>query len=489
MSTPSSGAAGRHLGSLTLGPITIPYGVIGEARLLRGIEDAPQSFVRHLVVHGSLPRLSYPELLDVLDRAGLRGCGGAGYPVAKKLRDLRAGRTRAVVVNCAEGEPGSAKDHLLAARKPHLLLDGAVAVARAIRAKRIVVAVTDPHLFQILNTARKRWPESHQIQIRQVKPRYITGEGGALVSALSGGNGQPSARRPHLTERGLNGAPTLVYNAETCAQIALAVRAGFGPSSESTARATGGAVTALVTVSGAVAHPGVYEVPADVKLGDVMRVAGVDDPQAVVIGGYHGTWLDPDPHLSLSAEALAEAGASLGPGAIAFLGHDTCPLGELAAVAQWLAQESANQCSPCALGLPALADNLTALSNGVSDQPGIAATRQTADRIRGRGACAHPDGTTRFVLKGLAMLTDDIAAHQDHGGCSRPTKGHLALTRADALNSLTAPSTPNNHQILMSADPIRCKGTGLCAALLDAVTRDDQLEFPIIDQQQLAAVP
>jgi len=492
MSDSPGPAIGRDGGLVKLGSLIIPYEAIGDARLMNAISEDPGDYAFHIDAHGPLPRVSFRALLEVLDRADLRGCGGARYPVADKLRALRAGRTPLVVVNGAEGEPGSAKDHLLLAIKPHLVFDGAVAVARAIGAKEIVVAVTDPHLVEILDIARRRRPHSHLIRIRQLEARYITGEGGALISALNGGNGLPPGRRRHATERGFRGAPTLLCNVETWAQVALAILTDSNQTCRTNewtgANRHSGVTTRLLTVTGAAAKPGVYEIPTKIRLREIMRIAGVNKPQAVVIGGYHGSWLSPDPELSLSAAALSEVKATLGPGVIAFLGQDTCPLGELAAVAQWLAHESAKQCQPCKLGLPALADNLTALSTGTSADPTeVDIIQQLGSRINGNGACSHPDGATRFIRNGLEFLSGDIATHRKFGGCDRDTKGYLALTKADAL---TPPTPPASQEILMSVDLTRCKGNGHCAALLSgAVSFDGQLHFPKIDQTRLATVP
>ncbi len=407
-----------------LDPAAIPVGSIGTAQMLAGIGGDLTPHAAHLGVHGPLPRLSRDRLLAELDQ------------VALAIRALRSGSTPAVVVNGAEGEPASAKDHVLLARAPHLVLDGATLLADAVGAPRIVVAVTDPRVAQVLATALASRPDGARFEVRLLASRFLAGEAHALISALNGGNGLPPGRQVHATARGLDGAPTLLFNAETCAQLAVLARSR--PDAHTAAGTAGSPVTTLLTVSGAVASPGVLEVPCGVELGQVLRACGAAPPQAVVLGGYHGTWLAPDPTQRLSVTALAAAGGTFGAGVVAVLGLDTCPLAELTAVAAWLAGESARQCGPCAFGLPALAEDLTALLTGRTPTETLGGTvHRHAQQVAGRGACAHPDGAARFITTALSLLNQDISTHQAYGTCRRPHRGHLALTRAEALTPRT----------------------------------------------------
>jgi NADH:ubiquinone oxidoreductase subunit F (NADH-binding) len=104
------------------------------------------------------------------------------------------------------------------------------------------------------------------------------------------------------------------------------------------------------------------------------------------------------------------------------LDNSTCLLGELGRVTSWLASESAKQCGPCRFGLPALAADVAAIYRG--DPSGPAAAARHANAVDGRGACAHPDGTARFVTSGLHLLAGEVDAHL-RGGCGRPVRGLL----------------------------------------------------------------
>lgn len=412
---------------LSRSSVDVPVGWIGEPRLLRGTEQDLLDHAAHLAVHGRLPALSREALLASLDAVGLAGRGGAAFPLARKIRALAAGEP-VLVVNGAEGEPISAKDHALLARAPHLVLDGARAVASVVGARRVLVAITDPELAEPLRRALASRPDTGLFEL-QVVPggRFIAGEAGALVAALNGAAGVPPGRRVLPTERGVGGRPTLLSNAETYAQLAVLAR--LGAARFSSIGTSGEPGSTLLTVSGAVASPGVLEVPLGTSLASVAAAVGAGSSQAVLVGGYHGSWLAPDPQLALSRAGLAAAGGTLGAGVLAFVGSDTCALGELARVTQWLADQSAKQCGPCSFGLPALAADLRGLLAG---QVGPSLARQLG-QLAGRGACAHPDGAVRFVRSGLAALTGEVGLHRGYGSCRRSDRGQLATVRPAVL--------------------------------------------------------
>jgi NADH:ubiquinone oxidoreductase subunit F (NADH-binding) len=387
-------------------------GWIGEPRLLAAWERVQSRFDRD-------------RLLGYLDAVNLTGRGGAAFPLAAKIRSLRAAARRPiVVVNGTEGEPASFKDRALLTRNPHLVLDGALIAAEAIGAQRVAVAVTDPAIAELLRQVIRARADRARFGVYEVPDRFVSGEARALVRALSGGPAVPPGRRVLPTDVGVDGSPTLLSNAETYGQLAMLAR--IGPAAYAAVGTPAEPGTTLLTVSGAVTRPSVVEVPFGVTLAQVAESTGATRSQAVVVGGYHGAWLPPDPHLRLSREGMAIAGGTLGAGAVIFVGDQTCGLAELSRVAGWLADQSARQCGPCAFGLPALAADVRALAAG-NGAPEVAARH--AAMVTGRGACAHPDGAARFVRSGLAVLADEVRMHQAYGGCRRPAHGQLRTGR------------------------------------------------------------
>ena len=393
-----------------------PTWTIGSARLLAGLDRHQSLDARtHLAIHGALPATDLPKLLGLLEGAGLTGRGGAGFPLAAKLRALRGSRPR-VVVNGSESEPASLKDRTLLRRTPHLVLDGALAVASALGARRVTVAVHDPAAAAALRAAAAR-PDGRRVHVEITGGGFVGGEARALIRGLDGGPALPPGRHEHLTSQGV-----LVANAETFAQTAVLLRLGSRRFADTGTRAEPG--TTLLTIGGAAERPGVVEVPLGTPLGIVLLAARADDPRFVITGGYHGTWLAPQADVPVSRAGLADVGATLGAGVVLVIDDATCGLGELTRVSRWLASQSAGQCGPCRFGLPALANDVAALQGGYPG--GVHDAARHARAVDGRGACSHPDGTARFISSGLALLRDEVALHR-RGGCRRPVLGQLPI--------------------------------------------------------------
>jgi NADH:ubiquinone oxidoreductase subunit F (NADH-binding) len=395
---------------------------IGAPRLLAGLDRVPVLDLRtHLGVHGPLPATNPRNLLALLDAARLAGRGGAGFDFAAKVRAL-AGTRRTVIVNGSESEPASFKDRTLLGRAPHLVLDGALAVAGAVGASQVVVAVHDRTSAAAITHAISERADARTVSVSVIAGGFVAGEARAVVRALAGGPALPPGRRNHGTETG-----HLLSNPETFAQVALLLRLGAHRFASTGTAAEPG--TTLLTISGAVARPGVVEIPIGTPLSIVLTAAGAaPDLAAVITGGYHGSWVSPDPALLVSRAGLAAARpypASFGAGVLIALDHSTCSLGELGRVSAWLAGESARQCGPCRFGLPALAADVQSIYRG--DASGLAAGARHVQAVDGRGACAHPDGTARFITSGLRHLTNEINAHVHNGGCGRPVRGLLPI--------------------------------------------------------------
>jgi NADH:ubiquinone oxidoreductase subunit F (NADH-binding) len=224
-------------------------------------------------------------------------------------------------------------------------------------------------------------------------------------------------------ERGVGGRPTMVSNAETYSHIAMICRYGADWFRElGTPNEPG---SALVTISGAITDPGVYEIEWGTKLRALVRAAGglTAAPRAALIGGYGGTWVGAE-HLAelvLSDEALAPHNASVGAGVIVLLDGAACPVAETARVIRWMADQSARQCGPCLHGLHALATEFEQLTYGPTGPGQRQRLAHLALMVRGRGACAHPDGVSRLAQSALDTFPDELLDHATHGGCEACT--------------------------------------------------------------------
>ncbi|SEM04220.1 NADH-ubiquinone oxidoreductase-F iron-sulfur binding region domain-containing protein [Streptacidiphilus jiangxiensis] len=380
----------------------------------------------HLDRYGPLPATAPAPLRQAVDEAGLTGRGGAAFPTGRKLSTVAAGRGPAVVVaNGMESEPGSLKDQTLLQLAPHLVLDGIALAARAVgaNAAHLCVARTRTEQVRALRGAlaervRLRL-DPVPVQLHELPHHYVSSEESALVHWLNGGDARPTATPPRPFERGVGKRPTLVDNVETLAQLTLIAR--YGPAWYREAGAPDAPGTTLVTLSGAVHHPGVYEAPMGARLGQLLDHAGAaaERLSAVLVGGYFGSWLPAEAALSarFTKQDLAQLGAGPGAGVLVALPERACGLAETADVLGFLARNSAQQCGPCRFGLPAVAEDFAALAAGRLDGPSLTRLEQRVGLLAGRGACRHPDGASRLAATALQTFAADVARHVQFGPC------------------------------------------------------------------------
>ena len=330
-----------------------PVWTIGAPRLLAGLDLVPRvDGGLHQRIHGTPPALDRAAYASLATTVGLLGRGGAAFPVARKLSGLPRSGAHAVVVNGSESEPLSGKDRVLLQRAPHLVLDGAIGLARALRAKTVVVSVHDLDVANSVALAAAERPDGRIVTVLRQPAHFVAGEARSVVRGADGGPSIPPGRRTLPTVSGLAGRPTFLSNAETFAQLAVLAR--LGPRQYADRGVSVEPGTSLLTITGAVRSAGVVELPNGIPLSVVLEAAGAIAPDQVLVGGYHGLWASLDDNPTLSRPALAEAGLSFGAGVVAVLPPDTCPLGEVTAAAEWLARQSAGQCGPCVFGLPAI---------------------------------------------------------------------------------------------------------------------------------------
>jgi NADH:ubiquinone oxidoreductase subunit F (NADH-binding) len=426
-----------------------PSGRVGQAaatlpRLLAGIRpDGAMALEEHLSVHGELPRPSgggrkrdsgqAEVLIDEIERSGLLGRGGGAFPTATKMRAVARARGRAIVVaNGAEGEPASLKDRTLMKMLPHLVLDGALLAAEALGADEVIVCACESSGASLRSIAtaideRRVSPQAGRsgrpprLRLVDVPVHYVAGEESALVNHLGGGPAKPTFRPPMPFEQGVRRRPTLIDNVETLAHIALIARHGAAWFRQlGTAGQPG---STLVTLSGPVAHPGVYEIEHGASLASLIQAGGgaTARVRGALLGGYAGSWIGAERlhGVALSNEHLAAHGASLRAGVVLLLSEEACPVAETARVARWLAGESAGQCGPCVHGLESIAVTLEELAAGAAPARATQRIERLAALVSRRGACGHPDGAVNLILSALESFAADFAEHARHGRCER----------------------------------------------------------------------
>jgi len=387
------------------------------SRLLPPDGEPVHDLFAHVDRFGRLPyRGGQGLLIPDVDAAGLTGRGGAGFPTAAKLSAVLNARRRSVVVaNGAEGEPASEKDKLLLWYSPHLVLDGLQLAAEAVGADRTYLylprlrLLTD-QLQAALVARRSAGVDRVPVDLVGSPARFLAGEESALVSRVDGGAALPRFRPPPVFQRGVGGRPTLVQNVETLAHLALIAR--YGPwwfRSVGTDSEPGTMLITRIASDG----PGVAEAALGTPIPTVLPLDSAS-VGAVLVGGYHGTWLTSAQavDLRLSRRSLKQFGATPAAGVLAALPVDRCGLAETARVVDYLVRESAGQCGPCLNGLASIAGGVWKLAEYGAPERIRTNVERWAGVVAGRGACKHPDGTVRFVGSALLVFAEEITLHQ-----------------------------------------------------------------------------
>src|ERR1019366_2842264 len=292
-------------------------------------------------------------------------------------------------------------------------------------AKRAFIYTTRAHsdveaaLRAAIRERRRRDDSDRFIDVQVGPNRYVAGEETAVVARVSGRLAKPRVVPPRPFQSGVDRPPTLVQNVETLAHGALIARFGAGWfRSIGTERSPG---TALLTVSGAVRTPGMLEAACDTTVAAIVdRAGGVTaEPAAVLLGGYFGRWVAVDRvwNQTIDADSLRSIGASLGTGVLVVAPATMCGITETDRVLTFLAGQTAGQCGPCHVGLPAIADTFHKVATGKARPAALDLLTRWSSDIRGRGACRHPDGAILFLASAMDVFAADLRHHLRHGSC------------------------------------------------------------------------
>ncbi len=296
----------------------------------------------------------------VLD-SGLRGLGGAGFPSGRKWGFVRANPgPRYLAVNGDEGEPGTFKDRYYLERTPHLFLEGMLVAAWAVEAETCFIYMRDeyPAILEILRREIARLEAEGivapgHIDLRRGAGAYICGEESAMIESIEGKRGLPRHRPPFVAEVGVFGRPTLVHNVETLHWVARVCREG--PECLNATERNGRKGLRSYSVSGRVAHPGVYLLPAGSTILDVIEAAGGmaegHEFKAYQPGGPSAGLLPASlDDVPLDFDALQPHGTFIGSAAVVVLSDRDRARDAALNMLKFFEDESCGQCTPCRVG-------------------------------------------------------------------------------------------------------------------------------------------
>ncbi len=311
-----------------------------------------------------------PGVIEEIKASGLRGRGGAAFPTGIKWEAVAGASEpeRYVICNADESEPGTFKDRVLLEGAPFAVVEAMTIAGMTCGAEKGYVYVRAEYPIgerRLRDAAAQARADgllgdrilgssfSFDIEIRRGAGAYICGEETALMNSIEGHRGEPRNKPPFPTERGLFGKPTVVNNVETLVNILdIIIEGGRAYAKIGTAESTG---TRLFCLSGAVARPGVYEVPMGTMLGELIALAGGPregaELEAILLGGAAGSFL-PGSQLDmpLTFEDARARGVTLGSGAVMLFDADTDFADILQRIAAFFRDESCGQCVPCRVG-------------------------------------------------------------------------------------------------------------------------------------------
>jgi NADH-quinone oxidoreductase subunit F len=392
------------------------------------------------------------EVIQTVKESGLRGRGGAGFSTGAKWSFIPQDLTDAdakphyLVVNADESEPGTCKDVPLMLASPHLLIEGAIIAAYAIRAhhafiyvrgevvpvlRRLHTAVAEAYAAGYLGADTLGSGYNLDVVIHAGAGAYICGEETALLDSLEGRRGQPRLRPPFPAEAGLYGCPTVVNNVESLASVPPILLNGVAWFRSMGSEKSPGFT--LYSLSGHVTRPGQYEGPLGITLRELLsRAGGVRDGHRLKFwtpGGSSTPILTAE-HLNvpLDYEGAAAAGSMLGTKALQIFDETTCVVRAVRRWTQFYEHESCGKCTPCREGTYWLTQIYERLETGAATYDDLNTLADIADSVNGKSFCALGDGAASPILSSLKHFREEYQAHVAGRGCPFDPRHSMLVT-------------------------------------------------------------
>ncbi|HEV2278013.1 MAG TPA: NuoF family protein [Acidobacteriaceae bacterium] len=385
-----------------------------------------------------LTEMNPASVIEQIAKSGLRGRGGGGYPTGLKWDTVAKvkGPQKYVICNGDEGDPGAFMDRSVLESDPQRVIEGMAIAAFAIGATKgyIYVRAEYPLAVQRLNVALQQARRrgflgngicdttfSFDIDIRLGAGAFVCGEETALIASIEGKRGMPRPRPPYPAVSGLWGAPTLINNVETFANVPPIIRhGGEWFSSMGTARSKGTKVFAL---TGKIRRTGLVEVPMGMTLRQIIFGIGGGVPEgrkfkAVQTGGPSGGCL-PEEHLdlSISYDALISAGSMMGSGGMIVMDDTSCMVSVARFFMEFCMTESCGKCVPCRAGTVQMYELLTKICKGEATHRDLDRLVELCEVVGATSLCGLGQTAPNPVLSTLRYFKHEYLAHIDEKRC------------------------------------------------------------------------
>ncbi len=419
-----------------------------QALVLGGADDRDLTRLdeyRAIGGYGALEKargMSREQVIEEISTATLRGRGGAGFPMGRKLSLVPppevAGKPTYVVANADESEPGAFKDREIMRRVPHRFIEGCLIAAHAIGSKHAFIYIRGEYAaeYEVLKAAADEARDAGllgdvTLVLHRGAGAYICGEESALLESLEGDRGQPRPRPPFPPVSGLYASPTLINNVQTRTTVPIIIEKGGAWYAKQGPEASPG--TVVYSISGNVERPGNYELPLGTTLRELIYDIGGGIPdgralKAIIPGGSSTPVLRGDQvDMPLDANSASELGTMLGSGAIIAIDDRACMVQLGLRVAQFYMHESCGKCTPCGEGTRWMVQILESIEDGCAAQGDLDLLLDVCDRILGKCLCPLGDAAAMPVASYIDKFRDEFQAHIDRGSC--PYEGESSLDR------------------------------------------------------------
>jgi len=380
----------------------------------------------------ALTHLTPEEVIEIIERSGLRGRGGAGFPTGKKWRMARAapGSRKYVICNGDEGDPGAFMDRSVLEGNPHSVIEGMIIGAYAIGAAQGIIYVREeyPLAVRTLEIALAQARDygflgeeifdsafSFDIEIVRGAGAFVAGEETALIAAVEGRVSEPRQRPPYPVHRGVWGYPTVINNVETWANVPLIIERGpewFASLGTATSKGT-----KIFSLVGKVMNTGLVEIPMGMTLRELIEEIGGGAPppreiKAVQIGGPSGGCLPKALFdLPIDYESLTEAGSMMGSGGLIVMDDRTCMVDVARYFMDFLRDESCGKCLPCREGTNRMYELLTAICEGRATESDLELLEELAHVVKETSLCGLGQTAPNPVLTTLRYFRPEYEAH------------------------------------------------------------------------------
>jgi NADH-quinone oxidoreductase subunit F len=432
--------------------------VAAELTVLRGADERDLTRLdeyRAIGGYGALERareMAPADVIEEISNASLRGRGGAGFPMGRKLSLVPPLEKRSspayVVANADESEPGAFKDREIMRRVPHRFVEGCLIAAHAIQSKNVFIYIRGEYLaeFLVLEAAVEEARLAGvfgdvDVLVHRGAGAYICGEESALLESLEGKRGQPRPRPPFPPVAGLYMEPTLINNAQTLASVPAIIELGADRYAELGVASAPG--TVVYSLSGNVNRPGDYELPLGTTLRELIfehghGVAEGRALKAIIPGGSSVPVFTPDQlDVALDFDSVQAAGSYLGSAAIIVVDDRACMVQLGLRAEKFYMHESCGKCTPCREGTRWLVQLLERIEGGDGTQADLDLLRDVCDRIEGKSLCALGDFAVWCVASYADKFHDEFQAHVELGRC--PFGGE------SSVEGIMAPSDQHTH--------------------------------------------